>query len=69
MKDGNNGAAHFADIEYSVDGVNWSDKIHQGSNEFTYKFDDTTKVRYVRFSGGLGIWPSMASLSITAPNF
>ena len=69
MKDGNNGSAHFANVEYSEDGVNWSNKIHQGSNELTYNFDRITNVRYVRFSGGLGIWPSMASLSITAPNF
>ena len=38
--------------------------LQNNTNEFTYNFDKITSVRYVRFSGGFGIWPSMASITL-----
>ena len=59
-------AAYFTTIEYSHDGVNWSSPIACSSNTLNHEFSSTAHIRFIRFSGESGNWPSVASISLTA---
>lgn len=59
-------AANFTTIEYSHDGVNWSSPIACSSNTLNHEFSSTAHIRFIRFSGESGNWPSVASISLTA---
>ena len=58
--------AYFPYLEYSIDGVNYSDKITIEGNEFSHVFNKTAHVRYIRLSGYTNKWPSIVSITLTA---
>lgn len=57
-------AANFTTIEYSHDGINWSSPIVCSSNTMNHEFSSTAHIRFIRFSGESGNWPSVASISL-----
>jgi len=59
-------AAYFPYLEYSVDGVNYSEKITIEGNEFSHVFNKTAHVRYIRLSGSFEKWPSIVSVTLTS---
>ena len=57
--------ARFPYLEYSEDGVNYSEKIEVYDNNFSHVFSKTAHARYIRLSGPTEKWPSIVSLNYT----
>ena len=54
--------AYFPYLQYSEDGINYSEKISIENNEFSHVFSKTAHVRYLRLAGGTDKWTSIVSI-------